>query len=146
MSEDFIKWFESEYERQEEVYERFPSEKPSKKKFKYMFLSNYIFDVITYDENLDYEFGKKIYEVIKVIQERKNFDYISNSKKYETYILVCNLLNQFELIEWGTSVRGAWFDKESFCKNGVGCWKFDNTPVYENPIINIKELIKWLEV
>lgn len=143
MTNDFIKWFESEYEGQDDIYEFHLDEKPSINEFKFIFLSDYIFDVITYDENLSYEFGKKIYEVMKAIQEGKTFDYIIDN--YKNYIIVCNLLDKFELIDWGTSVRGAWFNGTQIIKK-VGCWKFDGTAVYENPVININELIEWLEV
>ena len=142
---NFNKWFETTWEQTEDDYELFPSERPTKEQFKYIFLSDYIFDVITYDDDLSYVFGKKIYEVMKTIQEGQTFDYIKQEEKYIDYILVCNLLESFDLIEWGSSVRGAWFVSDAHIKREVGCWELDGTAVYENPTISIKNLIKWLE-
>ena len=119
---NFNKWFETTWEQTEDDYELFPSERPTKEQFKYIFLSDYIFDVITYDD-----------------------DYIKQEEKYIDYILVCNWLESFDLIEWGSSVRGAWFVSDAHIKREVGCWELDGTAVYENPTISIKNLIKWLE-
>ncbi|PBG28827.1 hypothetical protein BGU81_06825 [Clostridioides difficile] len=69
-----------------------------------------LFGIITYDERLDIEFGKSIIEVMKSIQSRNNFDYIKNKKKYRQYILIANLLASNGWVEWGSSIRGAWFD------------------------------------
>lgn len=144
---DFLKWFENEYEGQKEVYERYPEQIPTKEEFKYTFLSDYVFDVITYDESLSYQFGKKIFEVIKAIDDRKTFDYIRDEKNYVNYILVCNLLDKFELIEWGTSIRGTWWSayEDTYIKCSAGCWDKDGNVIYEDPTITIKELIKWIE-
>lgn len=77
---------------------------------KYEWAASGVFDLTTYDSSLDELFVKDILEVCKVIRDNKNFEYIKNEQNYIKYILVCQLLDKFHWIEWGTSIRGAWFD------------------------------------
>lgn len=142
--EDFIKWFEEEYDNLDEKYEHYISEKPTKKDFKFIFLSDYIFDIATYDDAMSLGFGEKIFEVMKAINEGKTFDYIGDGKNYRSYIIVCNLLDKFDLIDWGSSIRGSWFNGNNIICH-AGCCKFDGTVIYENPKISIEELLKWIE-
>lgn len=77
---------------------------------KYEWAAREVFDLTTYDGSLDELFVKKIIEVLKVIFNRTSFEYIKDETNYITYILVCQLLEKFHWIEWGTSIRGAWFE------------------------------------
>lgn len=77
---------------------------------KYEWAADEIFQLCTYDSGLDEIFVRDILEVCKVILDWTNFEYISNRQNYLKYILVCQLLNEFRWIDWGTSIRGAWFD------------------------------------
>ena len=70
-----------------------------------------VFDITTYDYNLSMKFGKDIIEIMEVINNRKNFEYIKDEENYKKFILVANLLDKYNWIEWGTSIRGCWFDK-----------------------------------
>ena len=81
---------------------------------KYEWAAGHVFNLTTYDGYLDELFTKKIIEVCKIILERKNFDYIKDENNYLNYILVCQLLNNFNWIDWGTSLRGAWFQEQHF--------------------------------
>ena len=90
---------------------------------RYGWLSSWFFDVTTYDGDLDIEFGKNIYEVMLQIYNRTVFDYIKDENKYKTYIIVCNLFISFKLLDWGTSIRSAWFDfgeYHPYLLNGAG--------------------------
>lgn len=77
---------------------------------KYEWAANEIFDLTTYDGELDELFAKKIIEVLKVIFDGTNFEYIKDRTNYINYILICQLLNEFNWIEWGTSIRGSWIE------------------------------------
>ena len=77
---------------------------------RYEWAASEIFDLTTYDGELDELFAKKIIEVLKVIINKTNFEYIKDNTNYINYILVCQLLNKFNWIEWGTSIRGAWIE------------------------------------
>lgn len=77
---------------------------------KYEWAASEVFDLTTYDSSIDELFVKKIVEVLKAIRDRKTFDYIKDENNYITYLAVCQLLTRFNWINWGTSIRGAWFD------------------------------------
>lgn len=77
---------------------------------KYEWAASEVFDLTTYDSFIDELFVKKIVEVLKAIRDRKTFDYIEDENNYITYLAVCQLLTRFNWIDWGTSIRGAWFD------------------------------------
>lgn len=116
---------------------------------KYEWAASDIFNLTTYDGALDKLFVKAIIEVCKVILERKTFEYIENKEKYVSYILVCQLLETFNWIEWGTSIRGAWFD--DLCGTN-----YRPRPIVEHPyadymtpipftLENLKTLIEFME-
>jgi hypothetical protein len=77
---------------------------------KLIFLSSCVFGYITDDFNLDLEFGKDTLEVIKVIYNRENFNYIKDENNYKKFITICNILSDKEWINWGTSIRGCWLN------------------------------------
>lgn len=111
---------------------------------KYEWAANYIFDLCTYDAELDEKFVKAILEICQVIIDKENFYYIYNDKNYTTYILVCQLLNNFQWIDWGTSIRGAWFenyrDGRKVILEDIG--KIDGVPF---SIDNLKALIEFMK-
>jgi hypothetical protein len=78
---------------------------------KYTWAATQVFELTTYDISLDELFVKKIIEVCKAILEGRTFEYIRDESQYVTYILVCQLLERLNWIEWGTSIRGAWFEE-----------------------------------
>lgn len=77
---------------------------------KYEWAAYRVFDLTTYDGGLDERFVKDILEVCKVILEDRNYEYIEDEKNYVKFILVCQLLDRNNWIEWGSSIRGAWLD------------------------------------
>lgn len=77
---------------------------------KYDWAASTIFDLTTYDGELNRRFVNKIIEVCKVILKGETFDYIQDEDNYEAYILVCQILVRNDWIDWGTSIRGAWFN------------------------------------
>ena len=100
---DVLELYKKDYE--------FCSEVVCKGSNKYDWAASRVFDLTTYDSSLDELFVKKIIEVCKAILEGRTFEYIRDGSRYVTYILVCQLLEQLHWIEWGTSIRGAWFEE-----------------------------------
>ena len=97
------------------AYDKFKRNYESYKEFgtfdnKYEWAASHIFNLATYDGKLDEKFVKLILEVCEVILENKNFDYIEDETNYFTFIAVCQRLNSLGWIDWGTSIRGAWFN------------------------------------
>lgn len=123
---------------------------------KYEWAACYIFDLYTYDTALDEKFVKSIIEVSKAIIDMETYNYIENRDNYLKHILVCQLLYHFNWINWGTSIRGPWFESDSrkdileesswsLLNEKTGEWdryKLDAVPFSRD---NLKELIKFME-
>ena len=78
--------------------------------------SSVVFGLVTYDAGLDEIFVRKIIKVCKVILNNETFEYIDTDEtNYTNYILVCQLLDKKGWINWGTSIRGAWFEPNDGC-------------------------------
>lgn len=78
---------------------------------KYEWAASEIFGLATYDGDLDKLFVERICDVCKYIAAGKTFEFINMSEEnYITFILVCQVLYKKNWINWGTSIRGAWFD------------------------------------
>lgn len=82
---------------------------------KYEWASRNIFDLITYDEHIDEVLVKYCLIVLDTILYRTTYEFIKSEDNYIVYIVVCQLLNEFGWIDWGTSIRGAWFNDSSIC-------------------------------
>lgn len=78
---------------------------------KLQFLGNCIFDFTTYDSGVDELFATKMIEVIDVILNQKTFEYQETESNYLNYLTMVNMPFLSDKIEWGTSIRGAWFDE-----------------------------------
>lgn len=106
------------------------------------FLMMYAFDISTYDEELDTKWCPIIISVCEAILEGKTFEYWrgDNGLKYEQFILVANLLERKNWIDWGTSIRGCWFHSipEKNSADIIHC----NVKIPFSKE-NIRELIEW---
>ena len=122
---------------------------------KYEWAASYIFDLVTYDGGLDELFVKKIIEVCKVILDKTSYEYIKDENNYINYILVCQILDKFSWIDWGTSIRGAWFgpsynpryilEGTEITYYGNGKPETKGHPDVPFTIENLKKLIKFIE-
>lgn len=74
------------------------------------FLSEYIFDFTTYDDEKSEEFGNQALNVCQAINERRTFEYIKDPENYHWFLVMINTPFFARRINWGTSVRGAWWD------------------------------------
>ena len=87
----------------------------------YEWAADRIFDLTTYDGSLDKLFVRTILGICGVILNRQTYAFIKDDNMYVVYIVVCQLLKKKSWINWGTSIRGAWFE------NGR-----DAKPIYES--------------
>jgi hypothetical protein len=78
---------------------------------KLAFLGSNIFDFTTYDSAMDELFAKKMIEVIDCIIKSKTFEYQNKEANYINYLTMVNMPFLNGKLEWGTSIRGAWFDE-----------------------------------
>lgn len=74
------------------------------------YLAEFLFDFTTYDDGMSYRFGKMAVETCRAITERKTFDFIKEcDANYMGYLTMVNMPFFADKIEWGTSIRGAWW-------------------------------------
>lgn len=83
---------------------------------KYTYLSSYVFEFTTYDSFMDELLVTKAMEVAMSINSQTNFTYIENEENYKWYIIIVNMYPFCQLLEWGASVRGAWWSYNSKIK------------------------------
>lgn len=76
------------------------------------YLGAHIFDFTTYDGEMDALFARKAVEVCDAITNRTTFEYIKDSENYRWYLLMCNMPFFAGRLNWGSSIRGAWWDHE----------------------------------
>lgn len=109
-------------------------------------------DFDTYDGGVDEMLAPRFTAVIKSILDRETFEHIKKSEQcYHDYLVVCNLPRFKDRIEWGVSIRGAWFElhkefdfyNELPVTSGEGCHLMcDDEAKYE---AYIRGLIMWME-
>lgn len=74
------------------------------------FLSRGIFEFTTYESEMDELFAAKAIEVCQAITERRTFEYIDSRENRIWYLMMCNMPFFADRTEWGTSIRGAWWN------------------------------------
>jgi hypothetical protein len=74
------------------------------------FLSVGIFDFTTYDGAMDDLFGGRAVQVCDAINFGKTFEYIKDPENYKWFLLMVNMPFFYPRLEWGTSIRGAWWE------------------------------------
>lgn len=70
--------------------------------------------LLTYDDHIGYLLLGKFFTTIEHIINRTTFDYIKDEANYLDYITMVNLPRIAKHIEWGGSIRGAWFEYGKF--------------------------------
>lgn len=84
------------------------------------YLGSEIFDITTYDSSMTEKIASKLLETIKAITERTTFEYIKIEENYHWYLLMVNMPFFQGKLNWGCSIRGAWWDlSELWNPNGV---------------------------
>lgn len=76
------------------------------------FLSDEIFNFTAYDTEIAELFATKAIEVCNAITDGSTFEYIKDPENYRWFLIMCNFPFFYNRIEWGTSVRGAWWQYE----------------------------------
>lgn len=73
------------------------------------FLADHVFDFTTYDSEAGAFFGRKAVEVCAALSDRQTFEYIKNPDNYLWHLALCNTPFFADRINWGGSIRGAWW-------------------------------------
>ena len=61
------------------------------------------------------------------IGNSKTFEYQEEeeSENYNWFLIMCNMLFFADKLNWGTSIRGAWWDNKEFIISTCGFWDGD---------------------
>jgi len=103
------------------------------------YLGSVVFDFTTYDGAIDVLFAEKMIPVLKCILNGKTFEYQENKEQYINYLMMVNMPFLVDKLEWGTSIRGAWFD--DFREYEVDCGRIKIKK--EELTLFIADLIEW---
>jgi hypothetical protein len=99
---DYVKLLENSYEREKEFQSNGTMERLE-------FLAENIFDFTTYESVVYSLIEQKCLEVCKAISEKKTFEYIKSDEGNLWYLIMVNMPFFEGKLEWGTSIRGAWW-------------------------------------
>jgi hypothetical protein len=81
---------------------------------KLKFLADDLFYFSTYEDEIATTMARKAVEVCQAISDRKTFDYIETDEGHFWYLIMVNMPFFKDKIDWGTSIRGAWWHT---CRN-----------------------------
>lgn len=87
------------------------------------FLARYVFDFTTYDSDMDQLLGQKAVEVCRALSSRTTHGYIKVPENYRWYILMCNMPFFAPRLDWGTSIRGAWWGYDQPALTSCGLYE-----------------------
>ncbi len=134
-----INKYTDQLERSYKIYCESSEVKPTKLQF----AGDELFEFTTYDSGIDGLFASKMTEVIEVLINHKNFEYIQSKEKYINYLLMVNMPFLTNKIEWGTSIRGAWIDDVDFSET---VYQIGNIEVKKEDIkVFLTDLINWIK-
>ncbi len=77
------------------------------------YLAEYIFNFTTYETKYSELFASKALEVCSAINKYATFEYIKQPEGHLWFLLMVNMPFFIERLEWGCSIRGAWWGGES---------------------------------
>lgn len=89
------------------------------------YLAEHIFNFITYCDDMSELFAGKAIEVCEAITNRSTFEYIKDDENHKWFLIMCNMPFFREKLEWGSSIRGAWWDehpREKYNLVTCGLW------------------------
>lgn len=118
---DYLKLLEHSFSVEKDTEECPPGSR-------FEFLAESVFSFTTYDSGMSVLFGRKAVEVCTAINDRKTFDYQKDEEGYKWYLIMCNMPFFVGKLEWGTSLRGAWWDlngSKTFELSSCGLWEND---------------------
>lgn len=76
------------------------------------FLSDYIFDFVTYDGEMAEMLALKAIHVCEAINRRQTFDFIKDPDRYLWFLVMVNTPFFVDRITWGGSIRSAMWQED----------------------------------
>lgn len=87
------------------------------------FLADHVFAFTTYDDDMSELFAAKAVEFCAVITNSTAFDHIKDQDSYRWFLTMVNAQFFAERLEWGTSVRGAFWIGDQPEVSSCGLWQ-----------------------
>lgn len=109
------------------------------------FLSSHIFDFTLYDGNIDKLFVTKAIEVCEAIAARDTFTYIKSPENYRWYLAICNMPFFIKRLEWGSSIRGAWWADDAAVLTLHTCGLFEGEEQLLELTFTREEWLRFME-
>lgn len=119
---------------------------------KFQFLCNEVFNLFPYDSDIEDSWGRDLFRVLNHINRGIGSDYWSASdENYNKYLIICQLLDMKHWINWGTSIRSAWFefsDNSDRLFEFITCVSVDDKEHYDEEGVewnqeNLNTLLTW---
>lgn len=76
------------------------------------YLADYVFGFTTYDSEISNLLASKAVDVCAAINDGTTTVYIRDADSYRWYLIMVNMPFFAGRLNWGTSIRGAWWDAE----------------------------------
>ena len=127
----FIKILDENYKKQAEMGIELDT--------KMEYLGRVIFDFTTYDGAIDVLFAERMIPVLKCILNRTTFEYQKDEKQNVNYLTMVNMPFLVDKLDWGGSIRGAWFD--NWQEYEIDCGRIEIKK--QELEIFITDLIEW---
>ena len=108
------------------------------------YLSNHIFDFTTYDGEIDELFATKAVEVCRAINDIETFEYQEDVENYRWFLIMVNMPFFCNKLEWGTSIRGAWWIHEDITIDSCGLFD-DNCDQILDLKLDRDEWVKFID-
>lgn len=86
------------------------------------FLSEFIFDFTTYNNEMSELFASKALDVCAALNDRGTFEYIKDADNYRWFLIMVNMPFFANRLDWGTSINGAWWKYEDQTLKSTGIW------------------------
>lgn len=86
------------------------------------FLADVVFQFTTYDGAMSVEFAARAVQVCTAITERATFSFIEDPECYRWFLLMINMPFFVGRLDWGTSIRGAWWGHNDTSLESCGLW------------------------
>lgn len=95
------------------------------------YLSNYIFDFTTHEDEISEFLGARCLEVCKSITDKTTFNYIKTDNNRLWYLTMVNMPFFQGRLEWGTSIRGAWWAMNDQLLESTGLFNINDIQIPE---------------
>lgn len=104
-----------------------------------------VFGFTTYDSDMDELMVNKALEVCVCISNGTVGQYIKDEANHQWYVVMVNMPFISGLLDWGTSIRGAWWDHGAQFDLSGQCWAYMDESYLEVIPLDRKQWISFIQ-